>query len=119
LPVSITYNGSTTAPSASAAYTVVATVTNPNYSGSATNYLYLPQTPVILSVSTNGDNELGFTWSAMAQVNYQVVYCPDTLNPPITWANLNGPVTATGSVMTATDTLGGTNRSYRVELLLQ
>ncbi len=119
LPLSITYNGSTTAPSASAAYKVVATVTSPNYSGSATNYLYLPETPVILSVSTNGDNALDFTWSAMAQVNYQVVYCPDSLNPPITWANLNGPVTATDSVMTATDPLVGTNRFYRVELLLQ
>jgi 2',3'-cyclic-nucleotide 2'-phosphodiesterase (5'-nucleotidase family) len=41
LPVTVTYNGSTTPPSAVGSYTVVATVTDPNYQGSATGTLII------------------------------------------------------------------------------
>jgi len=41
LPVTFTYNGSTTAPTAAGSYTVVATVSNPNYTGTASGTLVI------------------------------------------------------------------------------
>jgi hypothetical protein len=41
LIVTLTYNGSTTLPSAAGIYQVIGTITNPNYSGSATNTLII------------------------------------------------------------------------------
>jgi N-acetylneuraminic acid mutarotase len=39
LPVNVTYNGSATVPTAAGSYTVVATISNPNYLGEVTNTL--------------------------------------------------------------------------------
>jgi hypothetical protein len=54
LSVSLTYNGSATAPSAIGSYTVVATITDPNYTGSATGTLSINPAPgPYLTLSTN------------------------------------------------------------------
>lgn len=51
LPVSVTYNGSPTTPSAIGTYTVVATVEDANYQGSATGTLVVDRTPVAVTLS--------------------------------------------------------------------
>jgi hypothetical protein len=50
LSVTLTYNGSATAPTAIGSYTVVATINDPNYTGSATGTLMI--NPVSLSLSS-------------------------------------------------------------------
>lgn len=121
LPVSVTYNGSSVAPTEVGAYTVIATVTNPNYSGGATNTLYIAPAPEFVSVTTNTANQVLFTWNALAQVDYHV-YSTPSLTPPVNWTDLFGALPATNNLMTAADTLyrqSQTNRFYRVELILQ
>ncbi|MDR3724898.1 MAG: MBG domain-containing protein [Terracidiphilus sp.] len=56
LPVSFTYNASPTAPTVAGTYAVVATINNPNYSGTASGTLVISKaTPaVVLSVSPTG-----------------------------------------------------------------
>jgi hypothetical protein len=51
LSVSVTYNGSATVPSAAGSYAVVATVTDPNYTGSASGTLVIA-VPLIASSTT-------------------------------------------------------------------
>jgi hypothetical protein len=57
LSCSVTYNGSTTAPTAVGTYAVVATITDPNYDGTATATLVIRDTtpPVIASIQTTPD----------------------------------------------------------------
>ena len=54
LAVSVTYNGSATAPTDPGSYTVVATITNPSYSGSATGTLVIAPAPAALTATTSG-----------------------------------------------------------------
>jgi VCBS repeat-containing protein len=118
LAVNLTYNGSSTPPAAISAYTVIGTVANPNFSGSATNYLYIAPAPQFTNVGTNGSN-IVFSWTALPQVNYQVVYTPSLL--PVSWSNLNGPVNATNTLMTTLDGIDTslTARFYRVKIILE
>jgi pectin methylesterase-like acyl-CoA thioesterase len=51
LPVTITYNGSATPPSAIGSYTVVATINDANYQGTATGTLVVDRTPVAVTLS--------------------------------------------------------------------
>ncbi|MFL6337348.1 MAG: pectinesterase family protein [Pyrinomonadaceae bacterium] len=51
LPVTVTYNGSTTPPTAIGSYTVVATVNDPNYQGSTTGTLVIDRTPISVILS--------------------------------------------------------------------
>ena len=51
LAVSITYNGSATAPVAAGSYSVVATVTDPNYTGSATGTLIVSKATAAVTLS--------------------------------------------------------------------
>ncbi|MDR3459148.1 MAG: cadherin-like domain-containing protein [Verrucomicrobiae bacterium] len=120
LPVSLTYNGSATVPASIGTYTVIGTVTDPNYSGSATNFLYVAVAPQFLSVQrTNGNSHIVFVWSAMPAVNYQVQYTSSLL--PVSWTSFNGPVSATNTTMTTMDSIntGLLMRLYRVQLLLE
>jgi hypothetical protein len=118
LPVAITYNGASTAPSSTGTYTVIGTVTNPNYSGSATNYLYVAVAPQFTNVQTNGAGIL-MSWSALPQVNYQLFYTESL--QPISWNSFNGPVTATNTTMTTQDVIdpSQTMRLYRVQVILE
>ena len=56
LPVSVTYNGSSTIPTAVGTYTVAATVTDANYQGSATGTLTINKTPVTITLSNLTQN---------------------------------------------------------------
>lgn len=51
LAVTVTYNGSATAPTNKGSYAVVATVTDPNYSGRATGTLVIAPQPVTITIS--------------------------------------------------------------------
>ena len=51
LSVSVTYNGSSTAPTNAGSYTVAATVTDSNYTGSATGTLTINPEPVTFSIT--------------------------------------------------------------------
>ncbi|HEX8117472.1 MAG TPA: pectinesterase family protein, partial [Pyrinomonadaceae bacterium] len=51
LPVTVTYNGDPNPPTAIGSYTVVATVNDPNYQGSATGTLVVDRTPVSVLLS--------------------------------------------------------------------
>ena len=117
LTVNLTYNGSS-APSAAGAYTVVGTIGNPNFSGSATNYLYVVAAPQFSNVQPSNTN-IVFTWTSMPQMNYQVMYTPSLL--PITWSNFNGQITATNTTTSATDVIsaGSSARFYRVKVILE
>ncbi len=73
---SVTYNGSTTAPSAIGSYAVAATVANPNYSGSANATLTIKDTtPPVLTLPANiateatGPNGATVTFSVTANDN--------------------------------------------------
>jgi len=118
LPVTITYNGSSTVPFATGAYTVIATISNPDYSGSTTNNLYIVGPPNILTAVTTNlvTDQFIFTWTAVPGATYQVLNVPDLSQ---TWLDLNGPVTATNSIMVTTDPLVPTNRFYSVQAVLQ
>ena len=50
LPVTITYNGSGAAPTAAGGYAVVATVVNPNYTGTASGTLIIAKAPVAIAL---------------------------------------------------------------------
>jgi len=53
LAVSLTYNGSTTTPTASGSYAVVATIIDPSYTGSASGTLVIAKASTTLSLSAN------------------------------------------------------------------
>ena len=79
LPVNVTYDGSPSAPTNAGSYTVIGTVTNPNYAGAATNTLVIasaiPATPTNLTWSvTNGTLQLSWPsnylgWELQVQTN--------------------------------------------------
>jgi hypothetical protein len=55
----------------------------------------------------------------MPQVNYQVIYTPSL--QPVSWTDLNGPVTATNTTMTTLDVIDPSllMRLYRVQIILE
>ena len=118
LPVALTYDGSASAPTNVGAYTVTATITDPNYIGGATNTLYIATAPEVQTVAQEGGN-ITFGWSAQAGLNYQVS-CATNLAPPVVWTDLGSPVTATNTVMTTTEAVNADEamRLYRVRLVL-
>jgi len=69
LPVSVTYNGSATPPSATGSYTVVATVNDANYQGTATGTLVVDRTPVAVTLSNLVHTYDGTPKAAVATVN--------------------------------------------------
>ena len=56
LAVTLTYNGSTTAPTAAGSYAVIATINNPNYSGSASGTLTIAKATTTITFSANPTN---------------------------------------------------------------
>ncbi|HUA36983.1 MAG TPA: MBG domain-containing protein [Candidatus Sulfopaludibacter sp.] len=53
LTVTFTYNGSTTAPTSAGSYTVVGTINDPNYQGSATGTLVINPAPLTITATAN------------------------------------------------------------------
>jgi uncharacterized repeat protein (TIGR03803 family) len=70
--------------------------------------------PSFTTVARNKNGRIAFTWSAVSGLTYQLQSSPDLLN----WTNLNSPVTATASTVSASDaTVGRPQHYYRVVLL--
>ena len=110
LVVNVTYNGSTNAPTNSGSYQVVATVTNPEYQGGATNTLliYYPVFPTILKQPTNQTVERG------ALVNLSVSAVSST---PLRYQwrkNLGNITSATNSTLTLINVQTNATDGYRV-----
>jgi hypothetical protein len=73
-------------------------------------------TPVVFQTVSQTGGVIAFAWTSMAGRSYQVEYNSD-LNQT-NWNVLGSPVTATDSMLTASDTLGAqSQRFYRVMLL--
>ncbi len=103
LPVSVTYNGSTTAPTNVGTYTVVATVTNPNYSGSTSGTLTINPASASFTISPTS-----FTYNGVAQGPTV------TVSPVGATYSVTGTASATGAASysvtaTATGNYTGTN----------
>jgi hypothetical protein len=92
LKLSITYNGSTNAPTNTGSYSVVGTVNDPNYQGSATNTLVIAPpapAPITLGGSTilaNGTFQLSFTNTPGA--SFSVLGSADPTVPVADWTVL-------------------------------
>ena len=69
LSVAFTYNGSTTVPTATGSYSVVATVNDPNYSGSQTGTLVISQTNATITLGNLSAAYDGTAKSATATTN--------------------------------------------------
>ena len=64
LAVTFTYNGSTTAPASAGSYTVVGTINDPNYQGSATGTLVINPAPLTITATANTKTYDGTTSAA-------------------------------------------------------
>jgi MBG domain-containing protein/List-Bact-rpt repeat protein/Regulator of Chromosome Condensation (RCC1) repeat protein/Big-like domain-containing protein len=117
LTVNVTYNGSGNAPTNAGSYTVVGTINNQNYQGSATNTLVISAPSIFLPVKQSGV-AFTFTWNAIPGQTYLVEY-KNTLSQP-TWSILGGAIIATNSIATAFDIIAPafSERFYRDQLLV-
>jgi O-glycosyl hydrolase len=88
-----------------------ANVTIPGY-GVVTLYGVAP--PFIQSAQQSG-NSFTFTWSAAQYQMYQIQYTADLTQN--VWTDLGGPITATNSTATASDSISNSQKFYRVVLL--
>jgi hypothetical protein len=86
-----------------------------SYVFSATTYVSPTNVPVLQSVThTNGT--ISFAWNAIAGQPYQVEYITNLTQ--LGWSNLDGVITTTNPIATASDTIGTSRqRFYRVLLL--
>jgi len=91
LPVSLTYNGQTNSPAGLGIYQVVATVTDPNYSGSATGTLIIATTLATIQLT-------GMTWVYDGNMKEaSVTTTPPGLPVLLTYNGATGPPTNAGS----------------------
>jgi hypothetical protein len=73
------------------------------------------ETPIILT-AMQSSNSFTFTWSAATNQTYQI-QATSSLTPA-TWTDLGGPINATNTIMTTSETIGTNNQQfYRVSLL--
>jgi sugar lactone lactonase YvrE len=108
LAVSITYNGSTTAPTAAGSYSVIATINNPDYSGSASGTLTIAKatTTVAFSASpsspTRGQSDLlSAAVTGVGQPGGTVVFSSGATT--LCTASLNASAMASCSFVPSTD----------------
>jgi sugar lactone lactonase YvrE len=92
LSVNFTYNGSATAPTAVGSYTVVATINDPNYAGTATGTLVISKLAIV-TMTLGNLNQIytGLPLSATATTN------PPGLSVSFTYNGLTTAPTAAGS----------------------
>lgn len=99
LAVSLTYNGSATAPTAVGRYTVVATVNDPNYTGTAIGTLVINQASQTISFSSS-------TLAYAAGVTYGVtplqLGATSSSGLSVTFSLVSGPATLSGNMLTIT-----------------
>ena len=80
LPVDITYNGSSTAPTTAGSYAVVATINNPNYAGVANDTLIITQEFVDPSITAENKTYDGTTGATIATRTLIGVIGTDVVN---------------------------------------
>jgi CSLREA domain-containing protein len=129
LSVSITYNGSTTAPTNAGSYPVVATITNPNYTGSATGTLMINPAAATVQLSRLTQTYTGSPISVTATtipagLSVSITYNGSATAPTnagsypviatITSANYTGSATGTLTINPAAATvqLSGLTQTY-------
>ena len=126
LATSVTYNGSATAPTYAGSYPVVATVTDPNYQGSATGTLVirqlaLPATGITDWASNIAGKVTGETTSS-PQLNPNDTtdaFSTNTLQAsfsPITLANTGDKITLTGALQPTFTPVSGQSNWFRFGL---
>ena len=118
--ITATYSCSATTSSPVGTYPIVPSLVDPN--DRQTNYtvslvngtLTVIGPPVIQSAQQSG-NLFTLTWSATATQVYHVQYTTNLTESA--WANLGGPIAATNSIATASDSISESQKYYRVVLL--
>jgi hypothetical protein len=92
LTVNLTYNGSANAPTNAGSYTVIGTINDANYQGSATNTLVISKAiPPQVSLALVGTN-LMVSWS-QTNTGFTVQYCTDLMLG--NWLNITSPAPQT------------------------
>ena len=110
----VTYNGSSVAPTNPGAYTVVATVLDPQYQGAVTNTMSIVLGGMRLINSTpNSDGSMTFTWNAIAGNTYSLRYKNTLVDPQ--WLTLSTGLAPSGSRVTVTDSATNSQRFYRID----
>nr|MBA3707471.1 hypothetical protein [Planctomycetota bacterium] len=113
LPVTVTYDGSTTAPTALGTYAVAATVTDPNYSGTATGSLVISAANATITLSN-----LSYTYDASPH-GATVTTSPSGLTYDITYNTVATVPTNAGSyALLVTITQSGYNGSTTGTLVI-
>lgn len=126
LPVSITYNGSTTVPSLAGSYTVVATINDPNHQGSTTSTLLIRQPELTATGITGWVSNIagkvtdGATSSPLLNPNdITDSFSTNTLQArftPITLANVGDKITLQGLFQLSAAGVSGTSNWFRFGL---
>jgi hypothetical protein len=81
----------------------------------ATNNLAVPSISLVIQSVSRTGSALTFTWNTIANQRYQVQFT-SSLNPT-NWTSLGGIITATNTIMSASDTVTNAQMFYRIELL--
>jgi hypothetical protein len=114
LAAAVTYNGVTTAPTNAGSYTVVATVTDPNYQGAATNTLAIVQasgTIPTLRILWSGSNVMVCWPTNGAGFRLQSRTNLSTGSP---WSAVTNVPAVVGDQFMVTDTPAAPSRFYRL-----
>ena len=81
----------------------------------ATNNLVVPPISLVINSVSQSGSALTFAWNTIPNQRYQVQFT-SSLNPTI-WTSLGGIITATNTIMSASDTLTNAQMFYRIQLL--
>jgi alpha-tubulin suppressor-like RCC1 family protein len=100
LAVNLQYNGSQSPPTNAGSYSVVGTINDRNYFGSATNVLIIglpPQNFVARSTNINGDHQMALQLSGTPNYPY-ILQMATNLSAPATWQSIfTNPADAGGN----------------------
>jgi alpha-tubulin suppressor-like RCC1 family protein len=116
LTINLTYNGSPAAPTNAGSYTVIGTISDPNYVGSATNTLVVGLPPQSLTASnTGGTNSPQLTLQFTGTSGYPYILQSATnLTPPINWHPvLTNPADSNGNWQFTDTNMNGDQKFYR------
>jgi len=94
--IAVTYNGSSTAPTQVGNYTVIATLIDPNYQGSATGVLVVGKAAQTIDFSGPADRSFSATPIALSATASSGL--------PVTFSVVSGPATVSGNSLTLTGT---------------
>jgi len=115
LSTTITYNGSTTAPSAADSYAVVATISDANYSGSATGTLTIAKASPAITWATPASIVYGTALSA-TQLNASAAIPGSLVYSPVSGSILNAGSQTLSVTFTPTDTASYNSTTVNVPL---